>query len=103
MIQDKDLLVALTGCVKNFSISCANNQYQNYKALDTVQSQAYQRGYDKAVDQMIADVKNLPKNVRDALILIKNDPKAFGAAMLQALKEMPAEYQDKAKKVLAAK
>ncbi|MDM1757248.1 EndoU domain-containing protein [Acinetobacter sp. 256-1] len=52
---------------------------------------------------MLTDFKNLPKNVRDALILIKDDPKAFGAAMLQALKDMPAEYRDKAEKVLAAK
>ncbi|WP_353620006.1 hemagglutinin repeat-containing protein [Acinetobacter sp. 256-1] len=101
--QDKDLIVALAGCVKNFSLDCANSKYKDYKTLDVVQSLAYQRGYDKAVDQMLTDFKNLPKNVRDALILIKDDPKAFGAAMLQALKDMPAEYRDKAEKVLAAK
>lgn len=101
--QDKDLIIALAGCAKNFSLDCASSKYTDYKTLDGIQSLAYQRGYDKAVDQMIADAKNLPKNVHEALILIKDDPKAFGAAMLQALKDMPAEYQDKAKKVLAAK
>lgn len=101
--QDKDLIIALAGCAKNFSLDCASSKYTDYKTLDGIQSLAYQRGYDKAVDQMIADAKNLPKNVREALILIKDDPKAFGAAMLQALKDMPAEYQDKVKKVLAAK
>lgn len=96
--QDKNLIIALAGCAKNFSLDCASSKYTDYKTLDGIQSLAYQRGYDKAVDQMIADAKNLPKNVREALILIKDDPKAFGAAMLQALKDMPAEYQDKAKK-----
>ncbi|KAF1026860.1 MAG: hypothetical protein GAK29_01055 [Acinetobacter bereziniae] len=103
LIKKKDLIVALAGCAKNFSLDCASSKYTDYKTLDGIQSLAYQRGYDKAVDQMITDAKNLPKNVREVLILIKDDPKAFGAAMLQALKEMPAEYQDKAKKVLAAK
>lgn len=52
---------------------------------------------------MVDDVKNLPQNTLDALILLKEDPKAFGGAVVEALKGLPAEYQDKAEKVAKAK
>lgn len=44
---------------------------------------------------MVDNAKNLPQNTLDALILLKEDPKTFGAAIIEGLKELPTEYRDK--------
>ncbi|WP_171500277.1 DNA/RNA non-specific endonuclease, partial [Acinetobacter portensis] len=104
--QDLDFATDLLGCAGGglgASVACLGEKYEDYRKLDKVQTLAYQRGYQKAVDQMVDDVKNLPQNTLDALILLKEDPKAFGGAIIEALKELPAEYKDKAEKVAKAK
>ena len=52
---------------------------------------------------MVDNAKNLPQNTLDALILLTEDPKAFGSAIIEGLKELPAEYKDKAEKIAKAK
>lgn len=103
LTQDKETTAKLYECAKQWSISCGVKTLNNHKTLSSLQDQAYARGYEKAIDNAIKDVKNMPESVQQAYKLLKEDPKAFGIAMVQALKELPAEYKDKLEKITNAK
>lgn len=106
LVQDLDFATSILGCAGGnlkASAACVGDKYNNYKKLDNVQTAEYQLGYQKAIDQMVDNAKNLPQNTLDALILLTEDPKAFGSAIIEGLKELPAEYKDKAEKIAKAK
>jgi len=90
---------AVGGCLINLSATCLKQESGKLVELDRKQSLAMQRGGEKALEERLQGIKDLPDSIKNLAYYIADNPEEAAIMLGKAIAQLPgnlySEYKEK--------